>query len=185
MDFGWQIFYGYSDPDASEVGTIYDAIGAEYLGEGRGRPEGSFHVDFESPDGSLTITSNTLNHDKDRKIFRDLGWSEAKGDPRQYLLHLGWKQINRPGKSTWVWFEGTPSEQEYLKSRCRYPFLEKPKRRTAVPIVVSAQDEGISKREAKRRAWKLEHPQDVGKTNREINTAIHRATRVRSEPFGQ
>jgi hypothetical protein len=176
-DFGWCVFYAYSDSEASEIGTIYDAVGWDYIGQGPGRPEGSFHVDFESPDGPRTLTSNALNHDKDKRIFRAEGWNESKGDPRQYLLHLGWKQKNQPGKGRWVWFEGTPDEKEYLRSRCRYPFIEKPKRVPALPMA-SAPDLGISKREAKRRAWKAAHPEDSGKSNREIDTIIHRAIRA-------
>jgi hypothetical protein len=130
-DFGWQIFFAYSDSDAGEVGTIYQACGWHYVGEGPGRPSGSFHVDFKSPNGARLITSYALNHDTDRTIFRDLGWSESKGDPRQYLLYRGWKQINRYGKKKWLWFEGSPEERAHLKSLCRYPILPYPKRETS------------------------------------------------------
>jgi hypothetical protein len=127
-DYGWKIFFAYADADAGEIGQIYQAAGWSYLGEGLGRREGAFHVDWQSPDGRRTITSNTLNHDKGKKFFRSLGWDETKGDPREFIEYLGWKPIRRPAKKKYVWFEGSPSERKHLKSICRYPLLPYPKR---------------------------------------------------------
>jgi hypothetical protein len=126
---GWLIFFAYSDTDAAyEMGTVYQACNWKYLGEDLGRAEGSFHMDFESPDGNRTVTSYALNHDKERKFLRSLGWTEEKGPMRPYLRRLGWKQVNRYGKKKWACFEGTPTEKRLLKSLCRYEFLPYPKR---------------------------------------------------------
>jgi len=127
-EFGWQVFFAYSDPDAGEVGTVYQAVGWKYIGNGNGRVAESFHVDWKSPDGTRTITSNKLNHDREKKFFRSLGWTELKGDPRAYIQHLGWKPIRRPGKGRYIWFEGTRTEKAELAARCRYQFLSYPKR---------------------------------------------------------
>jgi hypothetical protein len=131
LDFGWQIFFAYSDFDANEVGQIYQAVGWKYLGAGLGRGEESFHINWKSPDGVRTITSNTLNHDKGKRFFRSLGWNEKKGDPREYIHHLGWTPIRQKAKGKYVWFEGTPAERDFLESQCRYPFLNYPKRKQA------------------------------------------------------
>jgi hypothetical protein len=133
-DFGWQVFFAYSDADAGEIGTIYQAVGWHYHGSGLGRGEESFHVDWKSPDSTRTKTSNVLNHDTEKLFFRSLGWDETKGDPHRYLVFLGWTPIRRPGKKKWVWFEGTAEERAKLKARCRYPFLPYPKR-TVEPCV--------------------------------------------------
>ena len=131
-DFGWQIFFAYSDTqDASEIGTIYSACNWYFIGEDVGKKQGSFHVDFISPDGTERVSSYKLNHDTDRKFLRGLGWSEDKGPMRPYLKRLGWMPKIVHGKKKWVWFEGTRDEKAYLKSVCRYEFLPYPKRQTA------------------------------------------------------
>ena len=38
-DYGWKIFYAYSDPMAGEIGTVYQAANWLYLGEGVGRSD--------------------------------------------------------------------------------------------------------------------------------------------------
>jgi hypothetical protein len=127
-DFNWQIFFAYSDTqDASEMGTIYQACGWHYLGEDLGRAAGSFHVDFESPDGEIA-TSYKLNHQrqKDYPFMRSLGWTPEDGQMRPWLVAHGWKPIKRYGKKKWVWFEGP--EKEKLRSLCRYNFMPYPKR---------------------------------------------------------
>jgi hypothetical protein len=131
-DFGWQIFFAYSDTaDASEIGTIYSACNWHYLGEDVGKAEGSFHVDFVSPDGSQRVSSYKLNHDRERKFLRGLGWSESEGPMRPFLKRLGWTPKIVRGKKKWVWFEGTRAEKKYLRSVCRYAFLPYPKRQAA------------------------------------------------------
>jgi hypothetical protein len=135
-DRGWSIFFAYSDThNASEVGTIYQACNWFYLGEDLGRAEGSFHANFISPDGTRKITSYQLNHDKERKIARELGWNESKGPVRTWLKRspsedgAGWTQENEYTKKKWCWFEGTPSEKRRLKNACRYDLdLPYPKR---------------------------------------------------------
>src|SRR5580692_9420371 len=32
QDFGWEIFFAYSDPDAGEIGTVYQAANWRYIG---------------------------------------------------------------------------------------------------------------------------------------------------------
>lgn len=138
-DFGWQIFFAYSDTaDASEIGTIYSACNWHYLGEDVGKAEGSFHVDFVSPDGSQRVSSYKLNHDTERKFLRGLGWSEDEGPMRPFLKRLGWTPKIVLGKKKWVWFEGTRAEKKYLRSVCRYEFLPYPKRQAAPEAIAAA-----------------------------------------------
>jgi hypothetical protein len=137
-DFGWQIFFAYSDTqDASEIGTIYSACNWHFVGEDVGKKQGSFHVDFISPDGMEKVSSYKLNHDTNRKFLRSLGWDETKGPMRPYLKRLGWMPKIVHGKKKWVWFEGTRAEKAYLQSVCRYEFLPYPKRHTASEAVVA------------------------------------------------
>lgn len=129
-DFGWEIFFAYSDTqDAAEMGTIYQACGWWYIGQDLGRAKGSFHVDFLSPDGSQTITSYKLNHQGSAKTFmRSLGWTPENGAMRPWLIYKGWTPIYRYGKKKWLWFEGP--NREALKQLSRYRPLRYPKRVT-------------------------------------------------------
>lgn len=47
-DFGWCVFFAYSDSDAGEIGTIYQSVGWDFIGQGLGRPSGSYHTDYHS-----------------------------------------------------------------------------------------------------------------------------------------
>ncbi len=39
-DHGWRIFYAYADPEAGEIGTVYQACNWLYIGQGVGRTPG-------------------------------------------------------------------------------------------------------------------------------------------------
>jgi hypothetical protein len=131
-DFGWQVFFAYSDRDAAEIGTIYQACNWWYIGEDLGRPAGSFHMDYLSPDGAQIITSYKLNHQgKEKSFMKSLGWTPEDGAMRPWLISKGWSQIKRYGKKKWLWFEGKDKEQ--LQALSRYRPLPYPKRGGFVP----------------------------------------------------
>lgn len=109
-DFGWNIFFAYSDHTAGEVGTIYQACGWYFIGDNFRK--GKYHTDYQHPDGR-TLSSYAKNH---------------KHISRASLIAEGWAPVARWNKKRYVWFEGTPSERDYLKSLCRYKFLPYPKR---------------------------------------------------------
>jgi hypothetical protein len=50
-EHGWTVFYAYADPDAGEIGTIYQALGWDYIGQGAGRTPGRKRDSFVRPDG--------------------------------------------------------------------------------------------------------------------------------------
>ena len=124
-DFGWEIMFAYSDTtDAGEMGTVYQACNWYYLGEGIGS---NVHTDFLSPDKKRRITSYQLNHQgEEYPLMRSLGWTPEDGEMRPWLDLKGWTRIVSPVKKKWAWFEG--SRKEFLKSKCRHPFLPYPKR---------------------------------------------------------
>jgi hypothetical protein len=158
-DFGWKIFFAYSDPSASEVGVIYEASRWYYFGQGVGRKKDrdgkDRHYNYLSPDGTQRITSYQLNHDKNHKLAGSFGWTPELRDPddskkpyskRKYLLHHDYTQEEEFGKSKWVWFEGAPKERAQLLTKCEHrlgkplPYPRRanwqphPKRRTKAPI---------------------------------------------------
>jgi hypothetical protein len=122
-EMGWKIFFAYSDTHAaSEVGTVYQACNWYYLGEDLGRSEGSHHSNFVSPDGKNRVTSYQLNHDKDRKFLRSIGWSEDIKRPMRAWLRdtKKWTEEREYGKKKWATFVGTEEEKVELKAACRY-----------------------------------------------------------------
>ena len=130
-DHQWQIFFAYSDSEAGEIGTIYQAMNWFYLGI---RQNSGRHYDYLSPDGKRLIKSHALNHDKKRKIMRSLGWTPELGIPmRRWLRDKNWTQIVHEPKSTWVWFEGSRDEKKKLmdlaKNQRGYLFLPYPPKR--------------------------------------------------------
>ena len=126
-EFGWRIFFAYSDLEAGEIGTVYQAVGWSYLGAGRGRT--GAHYDFLSPDGKELWTSQKINHNRE-ELAKRLGAPLEKGRFRPWLRDHGWTEIRRESsnKGVYVWFEGNASERRELKKLCRYPFLPYPKR---------------------------------------------------------
>ena len=111
-DHGWVIFYAYSDEEAGEIGTIYQACNWIYLGQGVGRSPGRKPEDFRRPDGSV-VSSRTLRH---------------HGLKKQEALDLGWQVVEREPKHKYVHFEGCRRTKRELLSALRYPPQAYPKR---------------------------------------------------------
>jgi hypothetical protein len=110
-DLGSRIFFAYSDIAAGEIGTVYQAVGFLFIGDSFRK--GKYHTDYRSRDGKRTVTSYAVNHGRIK---------------RAKLLADGWTPIPRYNKRKYLWFEGSRTEREFLKSRCRYAFLPYPKR---------------------------------------------------------
>jgi hypothetical protein len=106
-EHGWQIFFAYSDPDAGEIGTVYQAVGWNFLGSGLGRRPGACHINWVSPDGTV-VSSNRVH---------------KTGMTKRDMFAAGFKPVAARAKGKYVWFE-----QRELKTQCRYAFLPYPKR---------------------------------------------------------
>lgn len=115
-DQGWRIFYAYADPEAGEIGTVYQACNWLYIGQGVGRTPGRLREDWRLPDGT-ELSSRSLRH---RKMKR--------GD----ALELGWKPVYKHPKHKYVHFEGSRTERAALLRALRYPVQPYPKRDAAV-----------------------------------------------------
>jgi hypothetical protein len=106
-DHGWKIFLAYSDPSAGEIGQIYQAANWHYIGAGLGRPRGSVHIGWRTPDGRI-ISSRSRRLTKKQCLARG------------YALN-----IEKP-KGCFVWFEG--DDKELYRAKCVRRFLPYPKR---------------------------------------------------------
>jgi hypothetical protein len=123
-EHGYEVFFAYSDSDAGEIGTIYQAVGWKYLGAGVGRAKDkhgkSYHTDFIK-DG-VRVTTHSVY-----KMAVRYGWTEALGiTKRDFVRSLGYKDVLTPDRAKWVWFEGP--NKIALTATCRFPFLPYPKR---------------------------------------------------------
>lgn len=111
-DRGWEIFYAYADPEAGEIGTVYQACNWFYIGQGVGRTPGRPREYWLRPDGSM-VSNRTLRH-KRMKI------ADA--------IALGWVRVPKHPKHKYVHFEGSHYRRKALLGLLRYPPQAYPKR---------------------------------------------------------
>jgi hypothetical protein len=111
-DHAWKIFFAYSDPDAGEIGTVYQAVNWHFLGAGLGRRSGACHINWRAPDGTV-MTSNRAH---------------KAGKTKREMFRAGYRPVAARPKGKYVFFEGSPRELRRLKKLCRYPFQPYPKR---------------------------------------------------------
>jgi hypothetical protein len=123
QDFGYDVFFAYSDPEAGEMGTIYQAVGWEYINI---KDSNGIKTSFVSPDGRTRFSSYQFNRkpSTERRFFA-LGWDGIEGK-YDFLRRLGFIEKTEPTKGKYVWFEG--ERRQELRKHCRFPFLPYPKR---------------------------------------------------------
>ena len=96
-EHGFRIFYAYADPQAGEVGTVYQAMDWLRIADTR-RVE-----NYRLPDGE-TISERSLRH---------------RGISRQDALDGGAEVIVRPSKRKYVTFAGDKRERRALRGALR------------------------------------------------------------------
>jgi hypothetical protein len=114
-DHGWRIFYAYADPEAGEIGTVYQACNWLYIGQGVGRDQHRLRQDWYIPAEDKVISSRTLRTRRPKVTI-----SAAKA--------RGWIPVYRHPKHKYVHFEGTRTERKQLLADLRYPAQPYPKR---------------------------------------------------------
>jgi hypothetical protein len=112
QNHGYRIFYAYSDEDAGEIGTIYQACNWKYIGQGVGRTPGRLREYYKTPEGKV-VSCRTLRH---RKLTKTQALAE------------GWEIRYQQPKHKYVHFEGSKTERKNLLRELRYPVLPYPKR---------------------------------------------------------
>lgn len=111
-DHSWDIFYAYADPEAGEIGTVYQACNWLYIGQGVGRTPGRPREYWVRPDGS-EVSSRTLRHKAMKKADAEAA---------------GWVRVPKHPKHKYVTFSGSASRRRTLSAALRYPVQPYPKR---------------------------------------------------------
>jgi predicted SprT family Zn-dependent metalloprotease len=125
-DYGWTVFFAYSDSDAGEIGTVYQAVGWKYIGV----PKAGKHVSF-TKDGE-TISSYQFNRKSD-SLFQSLGWDGVQGK-YDFLRADGWTEVLSVPKKKYVWFESKRLERQKLIRSLAWEVLPYPKRDESIPV---------------------------------------------------
>jgi hypothetical protein len=116
--FGWKVFYAYSDEEAGEIGTIYQACNWTYIGRGVGRGNGNTSRSvFTDPAGN-TVSSRAMRRRYAGKTLADV-WPEYEA--------LGWKRRRVMDKHKYVLVLAKGKERQEMVSRL--PSLPYPKRK--------------------------------------------------------
>jgi hypothetical protein len=146
-DYGWQVFYAYSDPRAGEIGTIYQACNWLYLGyKFRGVSATRKEWQYDGSDGihpAQKFTTKALRGRLPRRAC-DCGSCKPRDDKQGQwpfigrlknaidisALHQasGWSSETVQDKHKYVHFEGTRRERKLAMKALRYQIQEYPKR---------------------------------------------------------
>ena len=109
---GWRIFYAYSDEEAGEIGTVYQACNWIYIGQGVGRSPGRSREYYKSPDGKVVSSR----------------WARHNLTTKKELMLSGWTTIHKPPKHKYIWIEADRREKKTILAALRYPPQPYPKR---------------------------------------------------------
>lgn len=117
LDHGYNVFFAYSDWEAGEIGTIYQACNWVYLGQAPGRTT-NYRWKYRHRETGEILSSRSM---------RALHATQGRGtldlfDNDQYEKIKDW------AKAKYVWFEGSKSEKKKLRKGLRYQPKEYPKR---------------------------------------------------------
>jgi hypothetical protein len=113
---GWTEFRAYADPAAGEIGTVYQAVGWEYLGQGIGR-QVPYREQWRRPGETVWRSDRVLRH---------LGLKKTEA------LALGWHHRRTAPKHVYRWIEGvTPGTRKTVSSVTSLPYPKRPSRRRA------------------------------------------------------
>lgn len=121
-DHGYQIFYAYSDVEAGEIGTVYQACNWLYIGQAAGRNSKWRYV-------YIPPTSNPCSpHKKEITSRVERAVRKKCGHTLDEHMALGWTRRQHYEKHKYVWIQGSKSAKRVLGKALQYPALPYPKR---------------------------------------------------------
>jgi hypothetical protein len=109
----WSIFYAYTDPDAGEIGIVYQAANWLYLGNGAGcGAKGRWRF---------------FNR-RERCWYSEKALTQRKIDLRALRSNPDWIAEKQPNKGRYLHLEADRRERRLLLAALKYPVLPYPKR---------------------------------------------------------
>ena len=116
-DHGYNTFYAYSDPDAGEVGTIYQACNWFYLGQSPGRTT-NYRWGYRHKETGVVESSRNMRSKRAMMKIKTLDLFDQDQ----------WEKVKQMDKHKYVWFEGSKRIKKKLKAGLRYTAMEYQKR---------------------------------------------------------
>lgn len=123
-DHGIRVVLAYSDQDAGEIGTLYQACNWLYLGAGNGRGENASRVE-----GRLIGTEKWQNSRVLRRAARRAGYEDTSKWWEWARSSGLWEFRRVADRSRYVTFTGPRYERNEALRALRYPVLPYPKRK--------------------------------------------------------
>lgn len=116
-DNGYNTFYAYSDPEAGEVGTIYQACNWLYLGQSPGRAS-NYRWGYRHRETGKVLSSRAMRSKRAQMGIASLDLFDSDQ----------WEKVKQIDKHKYVWFEGSKRLKKKLRAGLRYPVIEYQKR---------------------------------------------------------
>lgn len=122
---GYNIFVAYSDPEAGEIGTVYQASNWLYCGMTNATEK------FKTPDGKIRDARHVHLLTRDR-TNGTLKYKRTRAEQKALLLADGCEFFKGNAKHRYVGIYGNKGEKRILRKALKWNVLPYPKR-TAVP----------------------------------------------------
>jgi hypothetical protein len=117
IDHGYNVFFAYSDWEAGEIGTIYQACNWVYLGQAPGRST-NYRWKYRHKETGLELSSRSM---RAKHALEGLGTLDLFDQDQ-------WEKIKDWAKAKYVWFEGSKRVKRKLRKGLRYEPIDYPKR---------------------------------------------------------
>jgi hypothetical protein len=121
---GYHIFVAYSDPEASEIGTIYQASNWDYCGMTSSTEK------FRTPDGKIHDSRQVHGLTRDR-TGGGLKYKRSRAEQKKLLIAQGCEFLDGKSKHKYIGIYGNRRIKRVLRSALRWESLPYPKREQA------------------------------------------------------
>lgn len=122
---GYRIFIAYSDPQAGEIGTVYQASGWMYCGMTTATEK------FRTPDGKVRDGRLVSAYTRDRR-GGTLRYKRTRSEQKQIMQSAGVEFFKGTAKHRYALVLGTHKEKKFLLGKWLWPNLPYPKRKCPV-----------------------------------------------------